>query len=49
MSASRWGLFLQEFLRYYRRPERLEDETAFQLLENEGGGLPADVPLPVHQ
>ena len=26
-------LFLKAFLRYYRRPERLEDETAFQLLE----------------
>ena len=25
--------FLREFLRFYRRPERLEDETAFQLLE----------------
>jgi len=27
------GLFLKAFLRYYRRPERLEDDTAFQLLE----------------
>ena len=29
----RRGEFLKAFLRYYRRPERLEDETAFQLLE----------------
>ena len=34
--------FLQEFLRYYRRPERLEDETAFQLLET-ATALPVEV------
>ena len=31
--ADRRGLFLKAFLRYYRQPDRLEDETAFQLLE----------------
>ena len=40
--ADRRGLFLQEFLRYYRRPERLEDETAFQLLET-ATALPVEV------
>ncbi|MBD5150487.1 MAG: cytidyltransferase-related domain protein [Oscillibacter sp.] len=32
-APDRQAVFLQEFLRYYRRPERLDDETAFQLLE----------------
>ena len=39
---NRRSLFLQEFLRYYRRPERLEDETAFQLLET-ATALPVEV------
>ncbi len=39
--------FLREFLRYYRRPERLEDETAFQLLET-ATALPVEV-LADHQ
>jgi len=39
--------FLKEFLRYYRRPERLEDETAFQLLET-ATALPVEV-LADHQ
>lgn len=38
----RRGAFLREFLRYYRRPERLEDETAFQLLET-ATALPLEV------
>ncbi len=38
----RRGLFLTEFLRYYRRPERLGDETAFQLLET-ATALPLEV------
>ncbi len=40
--AERRNLFLEEFLRYYRRPERLEDETAFQLLET-ATALPVEV------
>ena len=43
----RQAVFLQEFLRYYRRPERLEDETAFQLLET-ATALPVEV-LADHQ
>ncbi|MCI8715409.1 MAG: cytidyltransferase-related domain protein [Oscillospiraceae bacterium] len=38
----RRGEFLKAFLRYYRRPERLEDETAFQLLET-ATALPLEV------
>lgn len=38
----RRGLFLNEFLHYYRRPERLADETAFQLLET-ATALPLEV------
>ena len=41
-APDRRDLFLQEFLRYYRRPERLEDETAFQLLET-ATALPVEV------
>ncbi|MDE7262123.1 MAG: cytidyltransferase-related domain protein, partial [Oscillospiraceae bacterium] len=39
--------FLKAFLRYYRRPEKLEDETAFQLLET-ATALPVEV-LEPHQ
>ena len=46
-SPERRDVFLREFLRYYRRPERLEDETAFQLLET-ATALPVDV-LADHQ
>ena len=46
-SPDRRDIFLQEFLRYYRRPERLEDETAFQLLET-ATALPVEV-LADHQ
>ena len=45
--SDRQAVFLQEFLRYYRRPERLEDETAFQLLET-ATALPVEV-LADHQ
>ena len=38
----RRGDFLTVFLRWYRRPERLEDETAFQLLET-ATALPVEV------
>ena len=38
----RRGEFLTVFLRWYRRPERLEDETAFQLLET-ATALPVEV------
>lgn len=38
----RRGAFLAPFLRYYRRPERLGDETAFQLLET-ATALPMEV------
>ena len=38
----RRGAFLTCFLRYYRRPERLDDEIAFQLLET-ATALPLDV------
>ncbi len=37
----RRGQFMAAFLRYYRRPERLDDETAFQLLET-ATALPLD-------
>ena len=40
--ADRRGLFLKAFLRYYRHPDRLEDEVAFQLLET-ATALPRDV------
>ena len=46
-SPERQAAFLLEFLRYYRRPERLEDETAFQLLET-ATALPVEV-LADHQ
>ena len=39
--------FLKAFLRYYRRPEKLEDETAFRLLET-ATALPVEV-LEPHQ
>jgi len=41
-APDRRGNFLHEFLRYYRRPERLDDETAFQLLET-ATALPVEV------
>ena len=40
--TDRRGLFLKAFLRYYRHPDRLEDEVAFQLLET-ATALPLDV------
>ncbi|MBD5162681.1 MAG: cytidyltransferase-related domain protein [Oscillibacter sp.] len=46
-APERQGAFLQAFLRYYRRPERLDDETAFQLLET-ATALPVEV-LADHQ
>ncbi len=46
-APERRGAFLREFLLFYRRPERLEDETAFQLLET-ATALPVEV-LADHQ